>query len=46
MFLFMYSDWTNYVDPYTIIKIFLMFSLYFMFFLTDGFVFSVFDSRR
>jgi hypothetical protein len=38
VFLFMYSDCTNYVDPHTIITIFLMFSLYFMFFLTDGFV--------
>jgi hypothetical protein len=46
MFLFMYFDCTNYVDPHTIITIFLMFWLYFMFFLTDRFVFSVFDSRR
>jgi hypothetical protein len=45
VFLFMSSDCTNYVDPRTIITIFLMFCLYFMFFLTDGFVFSVFDSR-
>jgi hypothetical protein len=34
----MYSDCTNYVDPHTIITIFLMFWLYFIFFLTDGFV--------
>jgi hypothetical protein len=46
VFLFMYSDCTNYVDPHTIITIFLMFWLYFMFFLTDGFEFYVFDSRR
>jgi hypothetical protein len=38
VFLFMYSDCTNYVDPYTIMTIFLMFWLYFMCFLTDGFV--------
>jgi hypothetical protein len=38
VFLFMYSDCTNYVDPHTIITIFLMFRLYFMFILTDGFV--------
>jgi hypothetical protein len=46
--LFMYSDCTNYVDPHTIIIIFLRFWLYFMYFLyflTDGFGFSVFDSR-
>jgi hypothetical protein len=45
VFLFMYSDCTNYVDPYTMIIIFRMFWLYVMFFLTDGFVLSVFDSR-
>jgi hypothetical protein len=45
VFLFMYSDSTNYVDPHTIIIIFLMFWLYFIFFLTDGFVFAVFVSR-
>jgi hypothetical protein len=28
VFLFMYSDCTNYVDPHTIITIFLMFWLY------------------
>jgi hypothetical protein len=44
VFLFMYSDCTNYVDPHTIIAIFLMFWLYFMVFLIDGFVFSAFDS--
>jgi hypothetical protein len=38
VFLFMYSDCTNYVDPHTIITIFPRFWLYFMFFLTDGFV--------
>jgi hypothetical protein len=32
MCLFMYSDCTNYVDPHSIITIFLMFWLYFMFF--------------
>jgi hypothetical protein len=31
--LFIYSDCTNYVDPHTIITIFLMFWLYLMFFL-------------
>jgi hypothetical protein len=46
MFLSMYSDCINTVDPHTIIIIFLIFWLYFMFFLTDVFVFSVFDSRR
>jgi hypothetical protein len=44
MFLFMYSDCTNYVDPHTIITIFLIFGCI-LCFLTDGFVFSVFDSR-
>jgi hypothetical protein len=44
-FPFMSSDCTNYVDPHTIITIFFMFWLYFMFLLIDGFVFSVFDSR-
>jgi hypothetical protein len=33
MFLFMYSDCTNTVDPHMIITIFLIFWLYFMFFL-------------
>jgi hypothetical protein len=37
--LFMYSDCTNYVDPHTIITIFLMLWLYYMFFFTDGFVY-------
>jgi hypothetical protein len=40
VFLFMDSDWTDYVDPHTMIRIFLMFWLYFMLFLTDGFVFN------
>jgi hypothetical protein len=39
VFLSMNSDCTNYVDPHTIIRIFLMFWLYFMFFLTDGLYF-------
>jgi hypothetical protein len=38
VFLSMNSNCTNYVDPHTIIIIFLIFWLYFMFFLTDGFV--------
>jgi hypothetical protein len=45
VFLFMYSDCSNQLDPHTIITIFLMFWSYFMFFFTDEFVFSVFDSR-
>jgi hypothetical protein len=44
VFLSMYSDCTNYLEPHTIITIFIMFWLYFIFILTDGFVFSVFDS--
>jgi hypothetical protein len=36
VFLCMYSDCTNYVDPHTIIQIFLIFWLYFMFLLIDG----------
>jgi hypothetical protein len=43
--LFMYCYCTNYIDPPRIITIVLMFWLYFIFFLIDGFVFSVFDSR-
>jgi hypothetical protein len=39
VFLFILSDCTNYVDPHTLMKIFLMFWVYFMFFLTDGFGF-------
>jgi hypothetical protein len=39
VFLFMYSDCTNYVDPHTIMSIFLILWLYFIFFLTNGFVF-------
>jgi hypothetical protein len=45
VFLFLNSDYTNYMDPHTIITIFLMLWLYFMFFLTDAFVFAVFDTR-
>jgi hypothetical protein len=44
VFPFMYSECTNYVDPHTIILILLIFKLYFIFFFTDGFIFSVFDS--
>jgi hypothetical protein len=44
MFLFMYSDCTNTVDPHMIIIIFLFFSVFYIF-LMDRFVFSVFDSR-
>jgi hypothetical protein len=36
---------TNYVDSHMIITIFIMFWLYFKFFLTDGFIFSAFNSR-
>jgi hypothetical protein len=42
--LLLYSDCTNYVDPHPIITIVLMFWLHLMFFLTDGFVLSMFDS--
>jgi hypothetical protein len=45
VFLVMYSDCTNYVDPHTIITIFLISRLYFMFFYRDSFVLSMFDSR-
>jgi hypothetical protein len=38
VFLSMNSKCTNYVDPHTIITIFVMFWLNCMFFLTDGFV--------
>jgi hypothetical protein len=41
--LFMYSKCYNYVDPHTIITIFIMFWLYSMFVLIDGFVFSGFN---
>jgi hypothetical protein len=44
VFLFIYSDCTTYVDPHTIFNILLMFWLYFIFFITGRFVFSVFDS--
>jgi hypothetical protein len=45
VFLFMYSECTNYVDPHMIITICLVYWLYCMFFLTDGFVYYVFNSR-
>jgi hypothetical protein len=45
VFLFMYSDCTNYVDPHTSMTSFLIFWLYYKFFLTDGFVYSGFVSR-
>jgi hypothetical protein len=38
VFLVFYSDCTIYVDPHTIILSFLISCLYFMLFLTDGFV--------
>jgi hypothetical protein len=38
---FMYSDYTNYVDPHMITTIFLIYGLYYMIFLIDGFVFTV-----
>jgi hypothetical protein len=41
VFLFMYSDRTNYVDPHTIITIFLMFWLYLCFSLQIDLVFCV-----
>jgi hypothetical protein len=43
--IFMYSDFSNNVDPDKIMTIFLMVWLYFKFLVTDGFVFSVFDSH-
>jgi hypothetical protein len=45
MFLSMYSDCINTVDPDTIIIIFFIFWSYFMCFLIGVFVFYVFDSR-
>jgi hypothetical protein len=44
MFLFMYFDYTKTVDPHTIITIVLIFWLYFIFCLSHGFEFSMFDS--
>jgi hypothetical protein len=46
MGLSMYSECINTVDPYIIITIFLIFWLYSMLFLTDIFVFSVFDTHH
>jgi hypothetical protein len=45
MYLLIYSKLTNYVDSHMVIAIFLIYSLYFMLFLTDGYVLFVFDSR-
>jgi hypothetical protein len=44
MFLSMYSDYINTVDPQMIIIISFIFWLYSMFFLMDVFVFYMFDS--
>jgi hypothetical protein len=46
MFLSMYPDCTNTINPHIIIIIFCIFWLYFMFFLTNVFVFPVFDSHH
>jgi hypothetical protein len=46
MSLSMYSDGINTVDPHTMIIILLIYWLYFMFGLTDVFLFSLLDSRH
>jgi hypothetical protein len=44
MHLFMYSECTNTVDPYSIITILQIIELWYMVCLIDEFIFSVFDS--
>jgi hypothetical protein len=44
VFVFIYSDSTNTIDAHMIITIILIFELYSMYFVTDGFVLSMFDS--
>jgi hypothetical protein len=46
VFLFMYFNFSNYVDPHMIITIFHKFWLYFIFFFTNGFGVSVFDPHH
>jgi hypothetical protein len=46
MFLYMYSNYTNSVDPYTIIIISVLFGCIFYDYCTDGCILSVFNSHH